>query len=295
MTENSERRFEFSHEYDSVEEICKAILNQTAHRPTIGIICGTGLSSLGDIVDDKVCIPYEKIKNFPKSTVQGHTGQFVLGTLKGKTVAMMQGRTHLYEGYSVGQITLPVRVMVSLGIKTLIVTNAAGGLNQSYNVGDIMIVKDHINLAGLTGESPLRGVNDERFGPRFPAMSDAYDRSLVKTVLQTAQDLGYQHFVREGVYVAQVGPAFETPAECRFLSMVGADAVGMSTVHEVVIARHAGIKVLGISLITNVAVMDYGENGTAANHMEVLETGKKRSADMQNLVSTVVGKIENEK
>ncbi|XP_020622615.1 purine nucleoside phosphorylase-like [Orbicella faveolata] len=295
MTENSERRFEFSHEYDTVEEICKTILNQTAHRPTIGIICGTGLSSLGDIVDDKVCIPYEKIKHFPKSTVQGHAGQFVLGTLKGKSVAMMQGRTHLYEGYTVGQITLPVRVMVHLGIKTLIVTNAAGGLNQSYNVGDIMIVKDHINLAGLTGESPLRGVNDERFGPRFPALSDAYDRSLVKTVLQTAQDLGYKHFVREGVYAAQVGPAFETPAECRFLSMVGADAVGMSTVHEVVIARHAGIKVLGISLITNVAVMGYGENGTAANHMEVLETGKKRSADMQKLVSTVVGKIETEK
>ncbi|KAL9975177.1 hypothetical protein ACROYT_G012304 [Oculina patagonica] len=290
MSGNSERRYEFSHEYDTVDEICKTILNQTKHRPTIGIICGTGLSSLGDIVDDKNSIPYEKIKHFPKSTVHGHAGKFVLGTLNGKTVVMMQGRTHLYEGYSVGQITLPVRVMAHLGVKTLIVTNAAGGLNQSYNVGDIMIVKDHINLAGLTGESPLRGVNDERFGTRFPALSDAYDRSLVKTAFETAQELGYKDFIREGVYVAQVGPAFETPAECRFLNMVGADAVGMSTVHEVVIARHAGIKVLGISLITNVAVIDY-DNTNLANHQEVLETGKKRSADMQKLVSAVVGKI----
>ncbi|CAH3154380.1 unnamed protein product [Pocillopora meandrina] len=204
---------------------------------------------------------------------------------------MMQGRTHLYEGYTVGEITLPVRVMIHLGIKTLIVTNAAGGLNRSYNVGDIMVIKDHINLAGLTGESPLRGVNDDRFGPRFPALSDAYDRSLVKTAIDTAAHLGYSTFMQEGVYCAQVGPAFETPAECRFLSMVGADAVGMSTVHEVVVARHAGIKVLGISLITNVAVMGYDDNVSAANHQEVLETGKKRSANMQNLVSTIVGKI----
>lgn len=291
MSGNPERRCEFSHDYVIVEEICKTILNQTKHIPTIGIICGTGLSSLGDIVKDKVAIPYEKIKHFPKSTVKGHVGQFVLGLLNGKTVVMMQGRTHLYEGYTVGEITLPVRVMIHLGIKTLIVTNAAGGLNRSYNVGDIMVIKDHINLAGLTGESPLRGVNDDRFGPRFPALSDAYDRSLVKTAIDTATHLGYSTFMREGVYCAQVGPAFETPAECRFLSMVGADAVGMSTVHEVVVARHAGIKVLGISLITNVAVMGYDDNVSAANHQEVLETGKKRSANMQNLVSTIVGKI----
>lgn len=291
MSGNSERRFEFSHEYDTVEEICKTILNQTKHRPTIGIICGTGLSSLGDIVEDKDSIPYEKIKHFPKSTVSGHAGKFVLGLLNSKTVVMMQGRTHLYEGYTVGQITLPVRVMAHLGIKTLIVTNAAGGLNQSYNVGDIMVVKDHINLPALTGENPLRGVNDERFGTRFPALSDAYDRSLVKTALDTAAYLGYKSFMQEGVYVAQVGPAFETPAECRFLNMVGADAVGMSTVHEVLIARHAGIKVLGISLITNVAVMGYGDNVSAANHQEVLDTGKKRSADMQKLVSAIVAKM----
>lgn len=291
MSGNPERRCEFSHDYVIVEEICKTILNQTKHLPTIGIICGTGLSSLGDIVKDKDAIPYEKIKHFPKSTVKGHVGQFVLGLLNGKTVVMMQGRTHLYEGYTVGEITLPVRVMIHLGIKTLIVTNAAGGLNRSYNVGDIMVIKDHINLAGLTGESPLRGVNDGRFGPRFPALSDAYDRSLIKTAIDTAAHLGYSTFMQEGVYCAQVGPAFETPAECRFLSMVGADAVGMSTVHEVVVARHAGIKVLGISLITNVAVMGYDDNVSAANHQEVLETGKKRSANMQNLVSTIVGKI----
>ncbi|PFX21688.1 purine nucleoside phosphorylase-like isoform X2 [Stylophora pistillata] len=291
MSGNPERRFEFSHEFDIVEEICNTILNQTKHRPTVGIICGTGLSSLGDIVEDKDAIPYGKIKHFPKSTVKGHIGQFVLGLLNGKTVVMMQGRTHLYEGYSVGEITLPVRVMIHLGVKTLIVTNAAGGLNRSYNVGDIMVIKDHINLAGLAGENPLRGVNDERFGPRFPALSDAYDRSLVKTAIDTATELGYSTFMQEGVYCAQVGPAFETPAECRFLSLVGADAVGMSTVHEVVVARHAGVKVLGFSLITNVAVMGYEDNASAANHQEVLETGKQRSSDMQKLVSAIVGKM----
>lgn len=290
MSEKRERRHDFSHDYNDVEEICKAILNQTIHRPTIGIICGSGLASLGDIVQEKIDIPYEKIKQFPKSTVHGHAGKLVLGVLNGKTVVMMQGRTHLYEGYSVGQITLPVRVMAHMGIKMLIATNAAGGLNQNYCVGDIMIIKDHINLAGLSGESPLRGVNDDRFGPRFPALSSAYDRSLVKTALETGHELGYD-FLQEGVYFAQVGPAFETPAECRFLSMVGADAVGMSTVHEVVVAVHAGIKVLGISLITNVAILGYGDDVTPANHQEVLETGKKRSNDMQKLVSTIVGKI----
>ncbi|KAJ7319153.1 hypothetical protein OS493_036666 [Desmophyllum pertusum] len=291
MSENTERRYEFSHEYDTVDNICKTILNQSKHRPTIGIICGSGLSALGDDLSEKDSIPYEKIKQFPKSTVPGHEGQFVLGTLKGKVVVMMQGRTHLYEGYTVGQITLPVRVMAHLGVKTLIVTNAAGGLNRTYSVGDIMVVKDHINLAGLTGESPLRGVNDDRFGTRFPALSDAYDKSLVKMALSTARELGYGEFIQEGVYCAQVGPAFETPAECRFLSMVGVDAVGMSTVHEVVIARHAGIKVLGISLITNVAVMDYADNGPAANHQEVLDVAKKRSECMKKLVSAVVEKI----
>lgn len=291
MSENSDRRHDYSHDYDEVEEICKTILNQTKHRPTIGIICGSGLSSLGDIVGEKDDIPYEKIKQFPRSTVHGHVGKLVLGVLNGKTVIMMQGRTHLYEGYTVGQITLPVRVMSHLGVKTLIVTNAAGGLNQKYDVGDIMIVKDHINLAGLTGESPLRGLNDERFGTRFPALSDAYDRSLVKTAQETAKELGFDSFLQEGVYCAQVGPAFETPAECRFLNMLGVDAVGMSTVHEVVVARHSGIKVLGFSLITNIAVMGYGDDVTPANHEEVLEAGRKRSVDMKTLVSAIVGKI----
>lgn len=291
MSEKSERRHDFSHDFSDVEEICKTILNQTKHRPTIGIICGSGLSSLGDIVQEKDEIPYEKIQKFPKSTVRGHAGKLVLGALNGKTVVMMQGRTHLYEGYTVGQITLPVRVMAHLGVKTLIVTNAAGGLNQKYRIGDIMIVKDHINLAGLTGESPLRGANDERLGTRFPAMSDAYDRSLVKTAIETGHELGYKSFLQQGVYCAQVGPAFETPAECRFLNMVGADAIGMSTVHEVVVARHSGIQVLGLSLITNVAVLGYGDDVVHANHQEVLEAGKNRSGDMQKLVSAIIGKI----
>lgn len=291
MSENSERRFDYGHDFGEVEEICRNILNQTKHRPTIGIICGSGLSSLGDIIEEKYDISYEKIKQFPKSTVRGHPGKLVLGVLSGKTVIMMQGRTHLYEGYSVGQITLPVRVMAHLGIKILIITNAAGGLNQKYCVGDIMIIKDHINLPGLTGESPLRGANDDRFGTRFPALSDAYDRSLNETVKATAHELGYSSFMQEGVYCAQVGPAFETPAECRFLHMVGADAMGMSTVHEVVVARHASIRVLGLSLITNVSVLDYGEDVMHANHKEVLETGEKRSADMQKLVSIVIGKV----
>ncbi|KAK2559681.1 Purine nucleoside phosphorylase [Acropora cervicornis] len=285
-------KYDYSHDYDVVEEICEMILNRTKHRPTIGVICGSGLSALGDIVEEKYDIPYEQIKQFPKSTVPGHAGKLVLGVLSGKTVVMMQGRTHLYEGYSVGQVTLPVRVMAHLGIKTLIVTNAAGGLNQKYNVGDIMIMKDHINLAALTGESPLRGANDERFGPRFPALSNAYDSSLAKIAKATAQELGYSSFMQEGVYCAQVGPAFESPAECRFLHLVGADAIGMSTVHEVLVARHSQIRVLGFSLITNISVLDYGDDVLHANHQEVLETGKVRSEDMKILVSNIVGKIE---
>ncbi|XP_031552534.1 purine nucleoside phosphorylase-like [Actinia tenebrosa] len=286
-----ERRFEYSHSYDEIEEVCKTIANQTKYKPTIGVICGSGLSALGDLVQEKDVIPYDKIPLFPKSTVPGHAGQLVFGKLNGKIVVMMQGRSHLYEGYEPGEITLPVRVMALLGVKTLVVTNAAGGISKDWNVGDIMIIQDHINLAGLTGHSPLRGFNDPRLGPRFPALSDAYDKKLQKLAKATAEELGYQSFVRKGVYCAQVGPAFETPAECRYIKSIGADAVGMSTVHEVVVARHSGIKVLGISLITNIVVSDYDDESEGANHAEVLETGRRRASDMQRLVSTILHKM----
>ncbi|XP_001632581.2 purine nucleoside phosphorylase [Nematostella vectensis] len=285
------RGHEYSHKYDEVDAICQNIRNQTSYQPTIGVICGSGLSSLGDLVTEKTVIPYEKIPQFPRSTVPGHQGQLVFGRLNGTTVVMMQGRTHLYEGYDPGQITLPVRVMVHLGIKHLVVTNAAGGLRQDWNVGDIMVIKDHINLAGLTGLSPLRGCNDSRFGLRFPALSDAYNKDLQKLALETASELGFADFTRNGVYCAQVGPCFETPAECRFLQNAGVDAIGMSTVHEVSVARHAGVTVLGISLITNIAVLGYGDNEQPANHEEVLETGRRRASDMQKLVSTILQKL----
>ncbi|KAK3741155.1 hypothetical protein QZH41_011836, partial [Actinostola sp. cb2023] len=209
--------FKFAHDYDEVEEICKTIKNQTSYEPTIGVICGSGLSALGDMLEKKDVIPYEKIPQFPRSTVPGHKGQLVFGSLGGKTIVMMQGRCHLYEGYNAGEITLPVRVMAHLGVKTLLVTNAAGGLRQDWKVGDIMIIKDHINLAGLTGQSPLRGSNDDRMGTRFPALSTAYDKCLRLLAQDTAKELGFESFVRTGVYTAQVGPAFETPAECRYL------------------------------------------------------------------------------
>ncbi|XP_025940691.1 purine nucleoside phosphorylase [Apteryx rowi] len=202
----------------------------------------------------------------------------------------MQGRFHFYEGYSISAVTFPIRVFCLLGVEILIVTNAAGGLNHHFQVGDIMFIRDHINMFGLGGQNPLRGPNDERFGVRFPCMSDAYEQELLSLARESAQELGYLGFIREGVYCMLAGPCYETIAECRMLQALGADAVGMSTVPEVIVARHCGLRVFGVSLITNKAVMSYNSQ-EKANHEEVLRISVVRAEALQKLVTRFIGKL----
>lgn len=286
--------FPESHKSFSYED-CKAtadwLLAQTDIRPTVGIVCGSGLGGLADLLKDQLAFNYKDIPNFPQSTVHGHAGRLVFGTMKGRPCVCMQGRFHLYEGYSIQKITLPMRIFKLLGVETVMITNAAGGLNQDFKVGDIMIIKDHINMPGFAGNNPLVGPNDERFGVRFPCMSDAYDRDLQQLAMEVGQELGYGDFLKEGVYCVLGGPSFETIAECRMLHLLGADAVGMSTVHEVIVARHCGMRVFALSLITNLGVMDY-DSEEKANHEDVLQAGKQRAEQMEQLVSSIVNRIE---
>ncbi|KAM9424451.1 purine nucleoside phosphorylase 5a [Pholidichthys leucotaenia] len=276
-------------------EDCKAtadwLLAQIEILPTVGIVCGSGLGGLADMLKDPVFFNYKDIPNFPQSTVHGHAGRLVFGHLKGRPCVCMQGRFHLYEGYPVHKITFPMRVFKLLGVETVILTNAAGGLNQDFKVGDIMVIKDHLNMPGFVGINPLVGPNDDRFGVRFPCMSDAYDRELQQLAMEVGQELGYSDFLKEGVYCVLGGPSFETIAECRMLHKLGADAVGMSTAHEVIVARHCGMRVFAFSLITNQAVMDY-DSEEKANHEEVLYMAKQRAEQLEQLVSTVVTRIE---
>ncbi|HUN24251.1 MAG TPA: purine-nucleoside phosphorylase [Anaerolineales bacterium] len=252
-----------------LQEIAGAIRARTQHRPTIGLILGSGLGSLANEISHADVIPYTDLPHWPPSTVHGHSGQLVIGNLEGQVVLAMQGRIHFYEGYTMQQITMPVRVMALLGISTLIVTNAAGGINRAFEVGDPMLIVDHINFLGMVGMNPLMGPNLDEFGPRFPAMANAYDRDLGELARQVAQANGIN--LREGVYCALSGPFYETPAELRFLQVIGADAVGMSTAPEVVVARHNGMRSLGISGITNVCDLT---GDSPANHEEVIEAGK---------------------
>ncbi|KAK6291891.1 hypothetical protein J4Q44_G00376760 [Coregonus suidteri] len=279
----------------NIYEDCKATANwllaQTSVRPLVGIVCGSGMGGLADMLKDQVAFNYKDIPNFPQSTVDGHAGRLVFGMLKGRPCVCMQGRFHLYEGYAIQKITLPMRIFSLLGVETVILTNAAGALNQDFKVGDIMIMKDHINMPGFAGNNPLAGPNDERFGVRFPCMSDAYNRELQQLAVDVGQELGYGDFLREGVYCVLGGPSFETIAECRMLHKLGADAVGMSTVHEVIVARHCGMRVFALSLISNKSVMDY-DSEEKANHKEVLETAQHRAIQLQKLVSTMVTRME---
>ncbi|XP_078688493.1 purine nucleoside phosphorylase-like [Branchiostoma floridae x Branchiostoma belcheri] len=276
--------------YEDIQKISDFLLSKTKHRPKIAVICGSGLGGLADVVEDQNAIDYTEIPNFPRSTVPGHKGRMVFGLLAGKTVVCMQGRFHPYEGYPLWKVALPVRVFKLMGIETLFVTNAAGALNSSLNVGDIMLMKDHISMPGLAGDNPLKGHNEDRFGPRFPAVSDAYNSELRQLARDIGKELGFESFMQEGVYVQVGGPSYETIAECKLLRMLGGDCVGMSTVPEVIAARHCGIRVFGMSLVTNMVVMDYDAKATV-NHEEVLETGKRRAQDMQKLVSKMIGQL----
>ncbi|KAM7379719.1 hypothetical protein PAMP_005250 [Pampus punctatissimus] len=278
--------------YDECRATADWLMSNTLVRPTVGIVCGSGLGGLAQMLKEPQVFKYSDIPNFPRSTVHGHAGRLVFGTLKGKPCVCMQGRFHLYEGYPIQKITLPMRVFKMMGVETMILTNAAGGLNQDYKVGDIMVIKDHINMPGFAGINPLAGPNDERFGVRFPCMSDAYDRELRQMANDVAAELGYSDFLQEGVYCVLGGPSFETIAECRMLHRLGADAVGMSTVHEVIVARHAGMRCFALSLISNRAVMDY-DSQEKANHEEVLETGRLRAEQLEKLVTTMVARLEH--
>ncbi|XP_076442495.1 purine nucleoside phosphorylase-like [Babylonia areolata] len=276
--------------FEEIQVIAGNILSFTKHKPKIGIVCGSGLGGLADLVENADIVHYSQIKEFPVSTVPGHEGKLVFGLMEGKSVVLMRGRFHYYEGYPMWKVAMPVRVMKAMGVTTLIVTNAAGGINPEYNTGDIMIIKDHIDLPGLTGECVLIGKNDERFGPRFPATVDTYDKGLRDLAKQVVTELGYGSIAREGVYVMIGGPTFETVAESRLLKLLGADAVGMSTVPEAVVAKHGGLRTFGISLITDMVALEY-DTTRATTHEEVLQVGQKRAKDLQKIVSTMVARM----
>ena len=268
---------------EQIDQAADAVRTRTSYRPRVGLILGSGLNDLADSVQKSDIIPYADLPNWPISTVQGHAGRLVIGELDGQIVLVMQGRIHFYEGYSMSQITLPVRVMQRLGLEMLIVTNAAGGVNDNFVPGDVMLITDNLNLMGMTGANPLMGPNIDELGPRFPDMSQAYDRELMGIARLVASQENVQ--LREGVYCGLSGPSFEGPADLRFLRMIGADAVGMSTVPEVIVARHGGTRVLGFSGISNKANLD---GSTVTTHDEVIEAGKTISPKIETIIRGVL-------
>jgi len=252
------------------ERAVEVIRSRTQQAVKVGLVLGSGLGGLANQLESPTVIPYAGIPGWPLSTVHGHAGQLVIGTLEGCPVVAQQGRAHYYEGYTMQQVTFPIRVMKALGVETVILTNAAGGINQNYRVGDVMMLNDHINFVGMVGNNPLMGPNDDALGERFVGMSHTYDRGLRETARRVAQEAGVT--LREGVYACLSGPQFETPAEVRMLRVIGVDAVGMSTANEVLVARHGGMKVLAFSGITNEAI-DVLDSDGDTNHEEVLEAG----------------------
>jgi len=266
-----------------MDRIADEIRSRISVQPKIGLILGSGLGPLSESIENPIIIPYHDLTGWPISTVEGHAGELVIGNLEGQDVLVMNGRIHYYEGYEMSQVTLPIRVMQRLGIKTLIVTNAAGGINQDFVPGNPMLITDHLNFLGMAGVNPLRGPNLDEFGTRFPDMSQAYDRELIEITRGVAKEQGLTLY--EGVYVCLSGPTFETPADLRFLAGAGVDAVGMSTVPEVIVANHGGQRVLGISGITNSSNL-YGEAETT--HEEVIETGLILAPKMMDLIRGVL-------
>ncbi|MBD2869590.1 purine-nucleoside phosphorylase [Paenibacillus arenilitoris] len=263
-----------------IKEAAQYIRERTELMPEIGLIMGSGLGVLGDYLEEAVTIAYHDIPHFPISTVEGHAGELLLGKLSGRTVLLMRGRFHMYEGYGPELTAFPVRVMKALGVKTLLVTNAAGGVNTGYEAGNLMLISDHLNL---TGKNPLVGPNDDELGVRFPDMSEAYSKRLRAIARDIAQSQDIT--LREGVYAGLLGPTYETPAEIRMLRVLGADAVGMSTVAEVIAARHSGIEVAGISCISNMAA---GILDQPLSHTEVMETTERVKSQFLGLVTALI-------
>src|SRR3990172_7115827 len=271
---------------DQIDQVTEAVRAKINVKPRVGIILGSGLNDLAASVKDAITIPYGDLPLWPVSTVEGHVGRLVIGELEGQPVLVMQGRVHFYEGYSMGQVTLPVRVMQRLGLEIMIVTNAAGGVNPEFVPGDVMLITDNLNLMGMSGLNPLMGPNLDEIGPRFPDMSRPYDRELGLIARKVASENSIT--LREGVYCGLSGPSFESPADLRFLRQAGADAVGMSTVHEVIVARHGGLRVLGISGISNKANLD---GSTVTTHQEVIEAGKVIGPKVERLITGVLRQL----
>lgn len=268
---------------EQIDQAADAVRERSAYKPRVALILGSGLNGLADAVQKPDIIPFRDVPHMPVSTVHGHMGRLVIGELEGQVVYVMQGRVHFYEGYTMGQVTLPVRIMQRLGIEMLFVTNAAGGVNPDFVPGDVMLITDNLNLIGMTGINPLFGPNLDELGPRFPDMSQAYDRELMDKARKAAS--AENMALREGVYCALSGPSFEGPADLRFLRLAGADAVGMSTVPEVIVARHGGMRVLGMSGISNKANLD---GSTITTHEEVIEAGKIISPKIEKIIRGVL-------
>lgn len=268
---------EYSHH---LAEARSYLVDRVSVLPVLGVILGSGLGAFANLLENKLVIPYKEIPHFPVSTVEGHAGQLVFGEVHGKPVVVMQGRFHFYEGYSMGEVTFPVRIMQVLGTTGLIVTNAAGGINTAYRAGDLVLLRDHINLMG---DNPLRGANLSSLGPRFPDLSESYDLEWRQKALNIARDIGIQP--QEGVYAAMSGPSYETPAEIRYLRTVGADLVGMSTVPEVIVANHAGMRVLGITCVTNMAA---GILSQKLTHTEVIETTERIEKQFVRFIQAII-------
>lgn len=277
--------------FDKISEAAEYIRSRSSLQPKIAVVLGSGLGAFADILEDATVIPYDEIPNFARSTVEGHAGKLVIGKSRGVPIIVQQGRFHYYEGYDMEQVMLPVRAFSLLGIETVILTNAAGSIRTSVSPGTLMLIRDHINLMGV---NPLRGPNDERIGPRFPDMTSVYDRELQTLVYGLAQEMAAERdgdserFLWRGVYCALSGPTYETPSEIRMLRILGADAVGMSTVPEAIAARHRGMRVLGISCISNVAA---GMTDAPINHEEVMEMGIKVSGLFQELLQRTIARI----
>lgn len=266
-----------------IAEAVRFIEEEIPYAPEVGLILGSGLGVLADLMEDVTVIHYEEIPFFPVSTVEGHAGELLVGTIGARKAVLMKGRFHLYEGYDVASVAFPVRVMRALGVQSLLVTNAAGGVNTGYRPGDLMLIRDHLNLMF---RNPLIGRNEEALGVRFPDMSQAYSARLIEAAREAADQLGIR--LEEGVYAGMLGPSYETPAEIKMLRTLGADAVGMSTVPEVIAARHAGIEVLGISCITNMAA---GILNQPLSHAEVVDTAERVKESFLELVSAVLPKL----
>jgi purine-nucleoside phosphorylase len=270
---------------ETINRLASLVKSRIGDRqPVLGIVLGSGLGSLANSIEDQVVIPYRELPEFPVSTAVGHKGNFIVGQLGGKTVIAMQGRIHYYEGYGMDQVVLPIRVMIGVGIKTLIVSNAAGGTNLAYHVGDLMIIRDHINLL----PNPLIGPNFDDFGPRFPDMTRPYDPALIRLAVQVGDELGIK--LHRGVYVGGTGPSYETPAEYKYFRTIGGDAVGMSTIPEVIVARHAGVPVFGISVITNEAHDDYADDFVNDGE-DVVKAANAAAERMTGLITNMIERM----